>query len=125
IFNDPWGSWGKPEADPGPHATLDHTLAVSDVRVLETGPWRASLFVRLSGPRSRIDLTFRLYAEQDFVEVHARVFFDENVGRMKLLFPAGDRAEFEVPGASIEREPNGEMPGGRWVRIKRDGGADV
>ena len=31
---------------------------------------------------------------------------------------SGDRAEFQVPGATVKRPPNlGQVPGGRWVRV--------
>jgi len=123
IFDDPWGSWGKPEWDEQKEATpiLNHKLKVSEVKVLETGPYRASLFVRLAGKKSRLDLTIRLYADRDEVEVLARVFFDERLGRMKLLFPVGDRAEYDVPGATVTRGPLGEVPANRWVRVPREG----
>jgi alpha-mannosidase len=34
-----------------------------------------------------------------------------------LRFPVGDKAEFEVPGATVKRKPCGEVPGGKWVAI--------
>jgi alpha-mannosidase len=52
------------------------------------------------------------------VDVSARVFWNERSARLKLVMPAGDRAEFQVPGAAVTRPPNlGQVPGGRWVRI--------
>jgi alpha-mannosidase len=36
---------------------------------------------------------------------------------VKLVIPSGNRAEYEVPGATVVRGPSGEVPGGRWVRI--------
>jgi alpha-mannosidase len=29
----------------------------------------------------------------------------------------GDKAEFEVPGATVKRKPCGEVPGGKWVAV--------
>jgi alpha-mannosidase len=52
------------------------------------------------------------------VDVSARLLWNERSARLKLVFPCGDRATFDVPGAIIDREPNlGEVPGGRFVRI--------
>jgi alpha-mannosidase len=52
------------------------------------------------------------------VDVSARVLWNERSARLKLVMPAGDRAEFQVPGATVERPPNlGQVPGGRWVRV--------
>jgi alpha-mannosidase len=90
---------------------------VVQCEVLERGPWRAALWVRLAGRRSRIDLTLHLYAGRATIEVTARALWNERAARLKLLFPGGDRAEFEVPGAVVRRGALGEVPGGRWVRV--------
>ncbi len=45
------------------------------------------------------------------------MFWAERSARLKLKFPVGDKAEFEVPGARIKREANGEVPGGKWVAV--------
>ncbi|HOF17482.1 MAG TPA: glycoside hydrolase family 38 [Phycisphaerae bacterium] len=119
VFDDPWGSWGGPETDPTATdlSCLKESWKVADVRVLEKGPWRASLWVRLTGARSRIDLTLRLYAGLDEIEVLARAYWNEPLARLKLLFPAADLAEFEVPGGRVRRTPCGEVPGNGWVRL--------
>ena len=57
-----------------------------------------------------------LCRERDAVDVAARVLWDERAARLKLVMPGADRAEFEVPGGTVERGPCGEVPGGRWVR---------
>ena len=58
-----------------------------------------------------------LCRERDAVDVAARVLWDEQASRLKLVMPGGDRAEFEVPGGTVKRNPCGEVPGGRWVRV--------
>ncbi len=124
LFDDPYGSWGGAENDPGAIdiSSLKETWRVAALHVLEKGPWRTSLWVRMAGQRSRLDLTVRLYSDTDAVEVLARVFWDERLARLKLSFPVGDRAEFEVPGGSVVRGPCGEVPGGRWIRVPGSGG---
>ncbi len=125
VFDDAWGSWGGmgEEADSVDISKIVEKWTVKEVKVLEKGPWRSSLWVRLGGMKSRIDLTIRLYAGIDKVEISARVFWDNPRCRLKLVMPVdGDKAEYEVPGSSIMRPPLGEVPGCRWVRIS---GKDV
>jgi alpha-mannosidase len=118
--DDPWGSWGSLQEHPESHdlSTVMERWKVTEVELLESGPERASLWVRLAGERSRLDLTFQLYRNRDAVDVSARVFWNERYRRLKLVMPAGDQAEFEVPGGVVKRGPSGEVPGGRWVRVK-------
>jgi alpha-mannosidase len=72
----------------------------------------------MQGGNSRIDLTFHCSHARQCVDISARVFWSERSARLKLVMPAGDRAEFQVPGATVAREPNlGQVPGGRWVRV--------
>ena len=121
TFEDPWGAWGGLEKDRGcwDISTVRETWRVTDVRVLERGPWRASLWVRLAGRdgKSHLELTFNLYSDRAVVEVLARVHWNQPRERLKLVFPAGDEAEFEVPGATVTRTPRGDVPGQRWVRV--------
>lgn len=123
--DDPWGSWGGMSEQP---ESLDlskvmETWKVTEAECLEAGPERASLWVRLAGEKSHIDLTFQLYRNRDAVDVSARVFWNDRYRRLKLVMPAGDEAEFEVPGGTVKRGPLGEVPGGRWVRVKGSKGS--
>jgi alpha-mannosidase len=97
---------------------IRHRWKVSDVRVLERGPFRAAMWVRLEGGNSRLDLTFHCSHGRDCIDVSARVFWNERSARLKLVMPAGDQCEFQVPGATVKRPPDlGQVPGGRWVRV--------
>lgn len=122
TVDDAFGSWGGcyDEPDSMHLLTVRHTWKVTGVEVVETGPLRATLWVRLNGGKSQLDLFLRLAKDRDAIDVEARLLFNETRARLKLVFPgAGERAEFEVPGGAIERGPKGEAPGGRWVRVKR------
>jgi alpha-mannosidase len=57
------------------------------------------------------------------VDVSARVLLDDRSARLKLVFPAGDQVDYEVPGSVVRRGPNGEVPGGRWARVHAAGKA--
>jgi alpha-mannosidase len=119
VFDDPWGSWGGMVEEPDSiHLTnVREVWKITDVALLESGPERATLWVRLAGEKSRIDLSFSVSRERSAVDVQARVFWAERSARLKLKFPVGDKAEFEVPGARVKREANGEVPGGKWAAV--------
>jgi alpha-mannosidase len=126
TVDDPWGSWGGMGEEPASLdlSTVRNTWTVLAADVLETGPERALLAVRLTAGNSRLDLHFMLYHSRPAVDVSARLFLDERSARVKLVMPAGaERATFEVPGGTTERGPAGEVPGGRWVRLHTPQGA--
>jgi len=119
TVEDAFGPWGghydEPEAQD--LSKIIHTWSITKIAVLEHGPLRASLWVRLNGGSSRCDLTLQLHHHRDAVDIQARVFFNETRARVKMVFPIGAKAEYEVPGATVVREPAGEVPGGQWVRV--------
>jgi alpha-mannosidase len=116
---DLWGSWGG-GSDDREALTLNtpqERWRIDAVELLEAGPERASVWVRFGGKRSRIELTLSLVRGREVVDVAARVLWNERSSRLKLVFPVGDKAEFEVPGGVAQRGDCGEAPGGRWVRM--------
>ncbi|WFB35949.1 glycoside hydrolase family 38 C-terminal domain-containing protein [Kiritimatiellota bacterium B12222] len=119
TVKDEWGSWGGGDAvEAKSLSEVVERWPVMQVETLEQGPERSTLWVRLSGERSRIDLTIHLYRDREAVDVSARVFWNERGVRLKLVMPLRAReAEFAVPGAQVLRKPCGEVPGGRWVRV--------
>ena len=124
TVEDALGSWGpcdfEQEADSSHLMDVRHTWKVAAVETLERGPLRAALWVRLTGGSSELDLTFRLSADRNAIDVEARLLWNETRARLKLVLPgAGEQAEFDVPGGVVRRGPDGEVPGGRWVRIHR------
>ncbi|MEI8310650.1 MAG: glycoside hydrolase family 38 C-terminal domain-containing protein [Verrucomicrobiota bacterium] len=119
LFDDPWGSWGGMVEEPDSFL-LKHVREhwkITGVELLETGPERAALWVRFAGKKSRIDLTFHVSRDRDAVDVSARVLLDDRSARLKLVFPAGDQVDYEVPGSVVHRGPAGEVPGARWARV--------
>lgn len=96
---------------------LRESWAITEVELLEQGPERAALWVRFAGKNSRIDLTFHVARDRDAVDVSARMLLDDRSARLKLVFPAGDQVDYEVPGSAVHRGPAGEVPGARWARV--------
>ena len=124
TVDDAFGSWGGlyDEPDSLHLMTVRHAWKVTAVETLESGPLRAALWVRLTGGSSQLDLCLRLARGRDAIDVEARLLWNETRARLKLVFPgAGDQATYEVPGGQVRRGPAGEVPGGRWVRLQRDG----
>jgi alpha-mannosidase len=119
LFDDPWGSWGGMSEEPASfllNQVREH-WTITEVELLEKGPERAALWVRFAGKKSRIDLTFHVSRDRDAVDISARVLFDDRSARLKLVFPAGDQVDYEVPGSVVRRGPSGEVPGARWARV--------
>lgn len=119
LLEDPWGSWGgmEEEKDSFHLQSVQEEWEIVDTALLESGDERATLWVRYAGKNSRIDLSFSVTRDREAVDVQTRVFWAERSARLKLNFPVGDRAEFEVPGATAKRSPCGEVPGGKWVKV--------
>lgn len=122
TVEDAFGSWGgcygDQEADSWHLTQVRHTWKIAAVETLERGPLRAALWVKLTGGNSELDLTLRLAADRDAIDVEARLLWNEKRARLKIVLPgAGDQAEFDVPGGIVRRGPAGEVPGGRWVRV--------
>jgi alpha-mannosidase len=120
TVEDPHGSWGGLGEEPESFSRWRERerWRIEDVRVTERGPERATLWVRLAGGRSTIALSLSVARERDAVDAKLRLLLDERSARVRLVMPAGEDAEFEVPGGSIRRGPGGEVPGGRWVRVR-------
>lgn len=120
VYEDPFGCWGDMSDNPNGmllKKILDR-WKVRKMRILENGPYRAMMWLRLSGnTRSWMELKISLCQERDAVDIFARVLWNERSSRLKLVMPGGERAEYDVPGASVMRGPSGEVPGGRWVHV--------
>jgi alpha-mannosidase len=120
TMHDPWGSWGGHNGEAhaiGLNSVL-HSWKVTDVRVEETGPLRASLWVRLAGGASSAELTFRLHAGDAPLSLDVRLFWAEEKARLKLRLPLSAPAfECEVPGGYVRRGEVGETPVLRWARV--------
>lgn len=122
TVEDPYGSWGSMNEQPEALnlSTVRHAWRIAQANVLERGPERAALWVRLEGGASRLELTLHVSRRRAAVDVSARLFWNERAARLKLVMPVGaEQAEFDVPGGAITRGAMGEVPGGRWVRLRK------
>ena len=118
---DNWGSWGSMN-ESAPGVRLTDTIGrwkITRVAVIESGPLRAALVVRLTTSRAHADLTFRLTAGVEEVAIEARVFTDLEAARIKLVLPGARSVECEVPVERVRRTAEGEIPVLRWLRALR------
>ena len=124
TVHDPYGSWGSMDELPE-SLDLSSVMAswrITQVQILEGGPERATVWVRLEGGRSWLDLRLSLARQREAVDVNARLFLNERSARVKLVMPCGARlADYDVPGGHVLRGELGEVPGGRWVRAGKLG----
>jgi alpha-mannosidase len=117
---DPWGAWGGHWEEPKSLDLSDILFhwKIKNVQIMESGPLRSALWVQMIGGHSQAEFIFHLHEKRDTVDVSTRIFWNEKRARLKFVMPAGDQATFEVPGGTIHRKPTGEVPGGRWVKIR-------
>ncbi|HEX8833146.1 MAG TPA: glycoside hydrolase family 38 C-terminal domain-containing protein, partial [Abditibacteriaceae bacterium] len=131
TIEDEWGTWGgmEEQAESLDLGTVRAQWQVTQVQVLESGPLRAKMWVRLApvSGSSWLDLTLSLSHGRNAVDASARVLWNERAARLKLVLPFTTlsdepRAEFQVPGGSVTRGMSGEVPGGRWARVAQQFG---
>ena len=119
---DQWGSWGGMAEEPG-SVRLTREIGrwkIARAAVIESGPLRAALAVRLVTGRASVDLTLQLTAGVEEVAVDARVFTDLEAARIKLVLPGARSVVCEVPAGTARRTAEGEIPVLRWMKA-RDG----
>lgn len=124
LYDDPYGSWGGLQEEPESFllANVREVFRITDARVLEKGAELARLWVRFSGKKSRLDLTFTLHAGRDAIDICGRAFLDDRSCRMKMVFPGNyTSTQFEVPGGVIRRGAVGEVPGTGYVLAQGEG----
>jgi len=126
TVEDPHGSWGEHVEGTGFEILNDvrYQWKISQVETIEKGPMRSMLWVRLTGGHSTLDLMISVSAGRDAVDVSARLLWDERSARVRLTMPlAGAKsAVYDMPGGATERGEEGEVPGGRFVRVNKPDG---
>ena len=125
TMDDPWGSWGgmTEEKSSLDLSKIRQRWKIVKVEQLECGPERSTVWVQLTGGKSRLELAISQDRNRAALDIKARVFWNERSARLKLVFGGAhaQQAQFEVPGGTVVRGPVGEVPGGRWVRFGRYG----
>ena len=118
LFRDAAGSWGTDAPRQYDESVPPVPWRVERAEVVEQGPLRAALWVRLAGERSWLELTFRLFAGRDAIDCEARLLWNERAARLKLALPCGAVvADCAVPGSVVRRAAAlGEVPFVPWAR---------
>jgi hypothetical protein len=94
---------------------------IHDIRVVESGPLQARLWIRMGGAsrQSRADLSLVLRHGAPGVEIDLRLLWAGPGARLKLEMPAGHSARYEAPGGTVDRGALGEVPGGRHACVDK------
>ena len=127
LFHDTAGSWGTDAPRQYDESVPPVAWTVESAEVVESGPLRAALWVRLAGERSWLELTLRLAAGRDTINAEARLLWNERAALLKLAFPCGAAAaDCAVPGAVARRAASvGEFPAAPWIRALDRAGLPV
>lgn len=102
---DSWGMWVRSYRDE--LARIRYT----NIRLLESGPLRASLWLEGWHGRSRIATTMSLHRDRDLLSFSTRIEWFERQTMLKLAFPFAlgePRCRVEIPYGSVERRGDGE-----------------
>ncbi len=125
TVEDPWGCWGDfHESEEAANlVTVRHHWRITRSEVVESGPLRSTLCVRMEGGNSRMDLRFSLASGREAVDVSVRVLWDERSAQLKLVLPGAFRAAtYRIPAGEITRGAAGDVVGGQWVKLDADAG---
>jgi alpha-mannosidase len=119
TFRDVWGSWGAMDEDPAGFRCDKRleTLRITEVRAIENGPERASLFTVLKGASSQIRIRFDLYRGADSVSCSAQIIWQDREARLRMVMDPAESVTYGIPGGEIVRSTYGDVPGGRWLKI--------
>jgi alpha-mannosidase len=93
----------------------------AEVKVVESGPLRATLRITSRYGQSVLRQDFTLYKESRDIQVKAKLDWREKHKLLKLSFPVRvhePKATYEIPYGYLERPVNGEEePGQQWVDV--------
>lgn len=123
LCRDDFGSWGGMSEEPDSFhiQELLEEWEIKETRILEPGPLRACIWVRLEGANSHLELTLRLCAGSDSVRAELRVFCRDRACRLKLRLPMAERVVCDVPGGEAERRVEGQFPAVGWLKVFLNG----
>lgn len=96
-------------------------FADAEVRLIESGPLRATLRVTSVYGHSTLRQDFTLHRDKPDVDVSVRLNWQEKLKMLKLSFPvgvSGAKPVYEIPYGAFERKADGkECPGQAWVDV--------
>ncbi|WP_210414799.1 alpha-mannosidase [Microlunatus elymi] len=124
LCSDPTDTWGHRVVS---YAWPGDEMPVDRIRVVESGPVRASVRVERSWGRSTMIETFVLGRDSDALEVRYAIDWHEPGHLLKVRFPVSvedPTATYEIPFATLERPVDGaEEPAQSWVDLTGTTGA--
>jgi alpha-mannosidase len=124
ILNDPSDTWSH---DIKSFTDESGEFSKASIKILESGPVRASIRVRTTYGASILTIDWSLCSGSRNLEARVTLDWHEHLKMLKFSFPAditAPSATYETPYGHIVRPTNGnEDPGQRWIDLsgKRNG----
>ncbi len=112
------------ESDTWSHNVISYKDVASEfkaksVQLVEHGPVKSVIRVESEYGKSTLVQDFTMYKEQNQIDVHVTVNWQEQFKALKLKFPVNlvfRKGTYEIPYGTIIRENNGEEePGQNWI----------
>ncbi len=121
AFRDEYGAWGGMAEEPDAFLCPDRseTWIAEEVKLLEAGPMRAKLFVRFAGRHSQLGFEVSVSAGRNAVDCTGTLLWQDRAVRLRLVADAIEEATYAVPGGTVSRRVEGDVPGGRWVTVRQ------
>ena len=103
------------------HGKRLEPFCVKERKVVEAGAFRRILKVTYAFRNSFIEMYYRFYEQEDYMEVHYRVHWNEKHVILKLVTDVDDdKHRCAIPYGSMTRGANKrEMPVGEWLETER------
>lgn len=118
VIDDPSDSWSH---DVVTYDKEIGTFGNSTVKVLDNGPFKATLRVISYYEKSKLSIDWTLFSGSRNIEADVTLDWHEKLKILKFSFPINVEfpvATYEVPYGSIAREVDGrENPGQRWIDV--------
>jgi len=117
-FRDRYGCWGAMNDAEEAWTCREKTESwrIVQVKILEAGPYRSSMFVGWKGGQSLMYLTVSLTRDIDAVDFRATLNWSDRGIRLRMLFDRAETVTYQVPGGEVvRRNVLGDVPGQRWL----------
>lgn len=115
---DPWGG------GPRPFHPMEMDMAADAVECVENSALRKVLRVQSHAPGLRVDTLYILRAQEDFVSMEVRLWWDKPWHQLRLTLPVGAcRCRCESPyGVMVHGEKDAELFMQRFLDLRTPGG---
>ncbi len=124
LWEDLYGAWGgmTEEEESWMCPNRIESWRISEVKLLESGPIRAALWVKFLGSSSCAEVVISLSSGRDAADLKTRLMWNDRSARLRLAFDPAGEVVSEVGCGTVRRRVIGDVPTGRWQLVRHDGG---